>query len=118
MAHQGDMRRGAAARSASTSRLDRRALRKRRGLETKLADIDRLVAKRSSQLSAAAERRAGLAARLADLPVAAAERDLAYCLKDRLRVTLREPRPMVLTNGRLAVAGLCPICGSRVVSFG
>ena len=96
----------------------RRAARERRALEAKLADADRLIAKRTAQLGDASSRRTKLVARLARLPADETGGPTAYCLKDRVRVTVRDPRPMVLANGRSAIGGTCPICRSKVVWFG
>ena len=43
---------------------------------------------------------------------------MAYCIKDRQRVSIVAARRVVLANGRPAVAGLCPSCGSKVVRLG
>ena len=100
---------------------DRRLARQRAGLQAKLADADRLVAKRTAQLGSASAKRAALMAKLADLPehgAAAAPRPTAYCLKDRRRVAMVEVQPLVLSDGRHALGGTCEVCGSRIVRFG
>ncbi len=38
----------------------------------------------------------------------------AYCFKCRTRKRMKDPEPVVLKNGRLAVRGLCPDCGSKM----
>lgn len=40
---------------------------------------------------------------------------LAYCLRDRERVTMQDPRPVTMRNGQPALAGTCPKCGGGLV---
>jgi len=42
----------------------------------------------------------------------------AFCLRERRRVDILNPVPIVLSNGRPAIAGTCPSCGVRVVRTG
>ena len=37
-----------------------------------------------------------------------------YCMKDRKRVEMVNPHPITMVNGRPAVAGVCPHCGTRI----
>jgi hypothetical protein len=42
----------------------------------------------------------------------------AYCMKDRKKVEIKNPRNVTLKNGRPAVQGVCPICGTKVFRIG
>lgn len=106
------------------SRKVRRQLAKRLAtMKRRLAKAEAMVAKRSAQLEAASARRSELVERLAALSGAVSEpREtgtpevvLAYCIRERTRVTMRDPRPVVLTNGRNALAGTCTSCGAKVM---
>ena len=37
-----------------------------------------------------------------------------YCVKDRKRVEMVNPHPITMVNGRPAMAGVCPHCGTRI----
>ena len=37
-----------------------------------------------------------------------------YCMKDRKRVEMVNPHPITMVNGRPAMAGVCPHCGTRI----
>ncbi len=110
----------AADRDHRSKRAAKRATRRRAALEAKLASADRLIEKRRSQLHSASTRRASISARLARAMGPAGETDapMAYCIKDRQRVAIGGAHAVVLTNGRPAIAGLCPSCGSKVVRLG
>ena len=41
----------------------------------------------------------------------------AYCVKDRKKVEIKNPEKVTLPNGRTAVKGQCPICGTTVYTF-
>ena len=77
-------------------------------------------------LEAASAGRASVAdqlARLGDVVdptpgAGAGDAPMAYCMKERTRVTIADPRPIVLANGRRAVSGTCSQCGSRVMRLG
>ncbi len=119
---------GGKAGSVLTARpeTDRQARRRTR-IEKRLAVADRRVARRQAQLEAASARRAALADRLAALAGAdgataggtAGDPSAvqAYCVRERVRVTVRDPKPVTFANGRSAVAGVCSSCGARVVSL-
>lgn len=100
----------------------RRTAKRREALGKRLAAADALVARRTTQLDAAKERRAGLVARIAALdgadpsgdPVARVGAAQAFCMREKVRVTMRDARPTVLANGH-ALAGLCPNCGAKVM---
>ena len=38
----------------------------------------------------------------------------AYCVKDKRRVEIASPHEVVFRNGRKAIQGVCPICGTKV----
>ncbi len=42
----------------------------------------------------------------------------AYCFKDRKKVEIKNPENVTLKNGRPAVRGVCPICGTKVFRIG
>jgi len=42
----------------------------------------------------------------------------AYCMKDRKKVEIQNPKNVTLKNGRPAVQGTCPICGTKVFRIG
>jgi hypothetical protein len=37
-----------------------------------------------------------------------------YCVKDRRRVEMMNPHPILMVNGRPATAGTCPHCGTKI----
>lgn len=38
----------------------------------------------------------------------------AYCVKDRKSVEIKDPKEVTLKNGREALQGVCPSCGTKV----
>ncbi len=42
----------------------------------------------------------------------------AYCVKCRRKVDIKDPRNVTLKNGRPAVQGVCPRCGTKVFRIG
>jgi len=42
----------------------------------------------------------------------------AYCMKCRKKVEMRNPRQIILKNGRPATQGFCPSCGTKVFRIG
>lgn len=42
----------------------------------------------------------------------------AYCVKDRKKVEIQNPKNVKLKNGRPAVSGTCPKCGNKVFRIG
>ncbi len=42
----------------------------------------------------------------------------AYCVKDRKMVDIKDPQTITLKNGRSAVQGTCPHCGTKVTRIG
>ena len=41
----------------------------------------------------------------------------AYCTKCRTKREITDPKEVTLTNGRHAVQGTCPICGTKLLRF-
>jgi hypothetical protein len=50
-------------------------------------------------------------------PAPSAERVEGYCVKERKKVAIKDPEPTVSKNGRKAVRGTCPDCGSKIFRF-
>jgi hypothetical protein len=42
----------------------------------------------------------------------------AYCVKDRKKVDIKNPKAIKMKNGRPATMGTCPICGTKVFRIG
>ncbi len=42
----------------------------------------------------------------------------AFCMKDRKKVEIKNPRQITLKNNRPAVQGVCPLCGTKVFRIG
>jgi hypothetical protein len=42
----------------------------------------------------------------------------AYCVKDREMVDMKDPQQITLKNGRSAMQGTCPKCGTKVTRIG
>jgi hypothetical protein len=42
----------------------------------------------------------------------------AYCMKCRQKREIKDPRPVTLNNGRPALQGVCPVCGTKVFRIG
>jgi len=42
----------------------------------------------------------------------------AYCMKDRKMVSVKNPKSVVMKNGRPATTVVCPICGTKVYRIG
>ncbi|MDD5082349.1 MAG: DUF5679 domain-containing protein [Dehalococcoidales bacterium] len=41
-----------------------------------------------------------------------------YCVKCRAKREIRNPRNIVMKNGRPATQGTCPICGTKMFRIG
>ncbi len=41
-----------------------------------------------------------------------------YCVKDRKKVEIKNPKAITMKNGRPATQGVCPICGTKVFRIG
>ncbi len=42
----------------------------------------------------------------------------AYCVKERKTVEMKDPHEVTLKNGRKAMQGKCPDCGTTVTRIG
>ena len=42
----------------------------------------------------------------------------AYCMKCRKKVDIKDAKQITLKNGRPAVQGVCPVCGTKVFIIG
>jgi RNase P subunit RPR2 len=42
----------------------------------------------------------------------------AYCMKCRKKVEVNNPQAVTLKNGRPAIQGTCPSCGTKVFRIG
>jgi DNA-directed RNA polymerase subunit RPC12/RpoP len=42
----------------------------------------------------------------------------AYCFKCRKKVEIKDPKKVTLKNGRPAIRGICPACGTKVFRIG
>lgn len=41
-----------------------------------------------------------------------------YCLKCRAKQEMNEPKEVTLKNGRAAMQGTCPVCGTKITVIG
>jgi len=42
----------------------------------------------------------------------------AYCVKCRAKREIKDPAAVTMKNGRPAVSGLCPACGTKIFRIG
>jgi hypothetical protein len=42
----------------------------------------------------------------------------AYCVRDKAKVEIKNPKQVKLKNGKPAVSGTCPKCGGKVFRIG
>ena len=42
----------------------------------------------------------------------------AYCVKDKEKVEVQNPQHITMKNGKPALSGLCPVCGTKVFKIG
>jgi hypothetical protein len=42
----------------------------------------------------------------------------AYCVKERKKVEMKDPKPVTMKNGRRAAQGTCPSCGNKLFKIG
>ena len=42
----------------------------------------------------------------------------AYCVKERKKVNMQDPKEIKMKNGRPAVQGTCPSCGNKLFKIG
>jgi hypothetical protein len=41
-----------------------------------------------------------------------------YCLKDKMKVQMQDPKPITMKNGKPATVGTCPRCGTKIYKIG
>lgn len=41
-----------------------------------------------------------------------------YCVKERKKVIMNDPKAQTLKNGRPAISGVCPDCGTKMFKIG
>jgi hypothetical protein len=41
-----------------------------------------------------------------------------YCVKEKKKVEIKDPQQVKLKNGRDAVQGFCPDCGTKIFKMG
>ena len=42
----------------------------------------------------------------------------AYCVKDKMKVEVKDPKQITMKNGKAALSGTCPKCGTKVFRIG
>ena len=42
----------------------------------------------------------------------------AYCVKDKMKVEIKNPQNITMKNGKAAISGTCPKCGNKVFRIG
>jgi len=42
----------------------------------------------------------------------------AYCVKCRKKVEMKDPQQVTMKNGRPAIQGTCPDCGTKIFKIG
>jgi uncharacterized protein DUF5679 len=55
------------------------------------------------------------------LPTSAAKGDPmpeGYCVKERKKVEIKEAKQVTMKNGRPAIQGFCPDCGTKIFKIG
>lgn len=40
-----------------------------------------------------------------------------YCVKERKQREIKDPKEVVLKNGRPAIQGTCSVCGTKITRF-
>lgn len=105
----------------------RKARKQVKRLERELIELRATEAKRRKQLGEVLARAAEVQGQLAALqavvadaaraPGSAATRSgpVGYCMREKRPVQIRDPKPVTLSNGRSAIAGICLNCGARVM---
>ena len=43
---------------------------------------------------------------------------MAYCVKDKMKVEVQNPQQITMKNGKKALQGTCPKCGTKVFKIG
>ncbi len=41
-----------------------------------------------------------------------------YCLKDKKNVEIKNPQNITMKNGKPAITGTCPSCGTKIFKIG
>ena len=41
-----------------------------------------------------------------------------YCVKERKKVEIKDPEQITMQNGRPAIKGTCPDCGTKIFKIG
>jgi hypothetical protein len=41
-----------------------------------------------------------------------------YCVKERKKVEIKDPKQVTMKNGRPAIQGFCPDCGTKIFKIG
>ncbi len=41
-----------------------------------------------------------------------------YCVKERKKVEMKDPEQVTMKNGRPAIKGTCPDCGTKIFKIG
>ena len=41
-----------------------------------------------------------------------------YCVKERKKVEIKDPQQVTMKNGRPAIQGTCPDCGTKIFKIG
>ena len=41
-----------------------------------------------------------------------------YCLKDKKQVEITDPQEITMKNGKPAITGTCPECGTKIFKIG
>jgi hypothetical protein len=41
-----------------------------------------------------------------------------YCLKDKMKVEIQNPQQITMKNGKPAITGTCPNCGTKIYKIG
>jgi len=41
-----------------------------------------------------------------------------YCVKCRAKREIKDPKPVKLKNGKPAMSGTCPVCGTTIMRIG
>jgi predicted RNA-binding Zn-ribbon protein involved in translation (DUF1610 family) len=42
----------------------------------------------------------------------------AFCLKERKKVEMKDPKQITMKNGKPATQGVCPNCGTKIFKIG
>jgi hypothetical protein len=46
------------------------------------------------------------------------EMPTGYCVKERKKVEIKDPQQVTMKNGRPAIQGTCPDCGTKIFKIG